>query len=98
VKYMLIHFAGESAELDPTQVAEVDTALAAWIADTAGRGGNRHGARLRPVSDATTICVRDEGVLIADGPSAQTQGADRRPPRHPTARLGTIELRPLLDE
>jgi hypothetical protein len=113
VKYMLIHCVDESAEPDPTQLAEVETALAAWIEDTAGRGVSLHGARLRPVSDATTVRVRDEGVLIADGPFAETKeqiaGYDviecadldeaiEVASRHPAARLGTIEIRPLLDQ
>ena len=67
------------------------------------------GGRLRPVSDATTVRVRGGEVLISDGPFAETKEqiagfnvleradldeAIEIASRHPTAKLGTFELRP----
>jgi hypothetical protein len=67
------------------------------------------GDRLRPISDATTVRVRDEEVLIVDGPFAETKeqiaGYDilecadldeaiEVAAKHPVARFGAIEVRP----
>ncbi|HLH58150.1 MAG TPA: hypothetical protein VKV33_03260, partial [Streptosporangiaceae bacterium] len=75
---MLIHCLHESAELDPAQAAEAQTALARWIADVAGRGVSQCGARLRPVSDAPTVRVRSGDVPVADGPFADDLGGRAR--------------------
>jgi hypothetical protein len=68
------------------------------------------GSRLRPVSDATTVRVRAGEVLLSDGPFAETKeqmgGFDlieckdldeaiEVASKHPGAKFGTIELRPL---
>jgi hypothetical protein len=109
VKYMLIHCVDESLELSPEEVPAVEASLASWIEDTVGRGVNRHGSRLQPTSDATTVRMRNDEVLIADGPFAETKeqigGYDviecanldeaiAVAAEHPTARIGTIEVRP----
>ena len=85
-------------------------AVQAWVSEMKSRGVARYGGRLRPVSDATTVRVRGGEVLIADGPFAETKeqiaGFDvlecadlgeaiEVASRHPTARIGTFELRPL---
>ena len=82
----------------------------AWQAEVDRRGVVRGGERLRPTSDATTVRVRDGEVLIADGPFAETKEqmggftiiecADLDEAldvasRHPVARWGTIEVRPI---
>jgi hypothetical protein len=110
VKYLLIHCVTEPdsrPELDP----EVASSLAAWLEEMTGRGVLVDGDRLRPASDATTVRVRADQVLIADGPFAETKeqvaGYDvidcadldeaiDIASKHPTARLGTIEVRPFL--
>jgi hypothetical protein len=110
VQYLLIHTIDESAELSPEEVADVQASFAAWLADVTSRGISLHGSRLAPVSDATTVRVRGDEVLVADGPFAETKeqiaGYDviecahldeaiEVAAKHPTARLGTIEVRPL---
>ena len=65
--------------------------------------------RLRPTSLATTVRVRDEGLVVADGPFAETKEqiagfyiiecedldeAIEIASRNPGARYGTIEVRP----
>ncbi len=85
-------------------------AVQAWVSEMESRGVKQYGGRLRPVSDATTVRVRGGEVLIADGPFAETKeqiaGFDvlgcasldeaiEVASRHPTARIGTFELRPL---
>jgi len=68
---------------------------------------------LRPGSDATTVRVREEEVLLSDGPFAETKEqiagygiiecenldeAIEVASRHPVARFGSIEVRPLWEE
>ena len=76
------------------------------------RGVLVEGNRLRPVADATSVRMRDGEVIVLDGPFAETKeqiaGFDiidcadldeamEIAAKHPTARLGTIEVRPFWD-
>src|SRR3712207_7228555 len=45
----------------------------AWGEEMGRRGLLRGGARLRPSSDATTVRVRDDEVLLSDGPFAESK-------------------------
>ena len=110
MRYLLIHCVtepGPGPELEP----DIASALAAWLDEMTERGVLVDGDRLRPTSDATTVRVRADEVLIADGPFAETKeqvaGYDvidcadldeaiDVASKHPTARLGTIEVRPFL--
>jgi len=82
----------------------------AWVDDVDGRGIRKAGDRLRPATDATTVRVRDDEVLISDGPFAETKeqicGYDlldcknldeaiEVAARHPMAKYGLIEVRPV---
>ena len=75
-----------------------------------GHGVRKLGSALRPVSDATSVRVRDGQVLLGDGPFAETKeqiagfdliecedldAALRVASEHPVARIGTVEVRPL---
>jgi hypothetical protein len=74
------------------------------------RGVLRDGVGLCPPGDATTIRVRDDAMLIVDGPFAETKEqiggfsliecadldeAIEIASRHPAAKRGTIEIRPV---
>jgi hypothetical protein len=111
VKYMLIHCMDESAVEHGTIDADTASSLASWIAEMTRRGVLLDGGRLLPTSDATTVRVREDDLLITDGPFAETKEqvagydvvecADLREAievasQHPTVRLGTIEVRPIL--
>ena len=76
------------------------------------RGQFVTGSQLQPVSTATTIRVRDGKELITDGPFAETHEqlggyflieaenldeATSIAARIPSARTGTIEVRPLVE-
>jgi hypothetical protein len=108
---MLIHCAGDAVAERTELAAATARSLASWIDEMAGRGVLRHGDWLRPARDATRVRVRDGDVLITDGPFAETKeqvaGYDviecadldeaiDVASRHPTARMGTIEVRPFL--
>jgi len=81
----------------------------AWDTEMEARGVKLYGARLQPASDAVTVRVRGGEVLVSDGPFAETKEqiaglnvlecadldeAIEVVSRHPTAKIGTFELRP----
>jgi hypothetical protein len=101
MKYMLIHTIDPNAEHPADGMPTCDS----WLDEML--------ARLRDVSDATTVQVRDREVLVSDGPFAETKeqiaGYDviectdldeaiEVAAKHPTAWLGTIEVRPIQDD
>ena len=106
MKYMLIHVIDPTAEHSTDGMPAFDS----WLEEVQARGVSLHGNRLRGVDDATTVQVRDREVLISDGPFAETKeqiaGYDviecadldeaiEIAAKHPTAWLGTIEVRPI---
>jgi hypothetical protein len=112
MKYMLIHCIDEAGERsqDPARRVRGAPAIESWIFEMEGRGVLLHGDRLRYVSDATTVRVRDRELLVSDGPFAETKeqiaGYDvidcadldeaiEVASKHPTAWYGTIEVRPI---
>lgn len=91
---------------------EETQAVEAWDAEMKARGILVGGGFLRPTSSATTVKVRDGEVLVSDGPFAETKEqiagfavlectdldeAIEVASRHPTALVGTFELRPYAD-
>ena len=81
-----------------------------WFEEMERRGVLRGGNRLRPASDATTVRVRGDEVLLSDGPFAESReqmgGYDliecadldeaiEVASKHPVAKYGTIEVRPI---
>lgn len=76
------------------------------------RGQYLRAAPLHPVATATSVRVREGRKLVTDGPFAETREqlggfylidvadlneAINVAARHPGARLGTVEIRPILD-
>ncbi len=113
MKYLLFICADESAGLRPGKEEEIAPAAQAWVTEMESRGVRLQGHQLRPVSDATTVRVRDGEVLVADGPFAETkeqiagfdiiEAADldeaiEVASRHPVASFGTVEVRPFWEE
>ena len=81
--------------------------------ETYARGLKLAGGRLQPASAARTVRVREGAVLVTDGPFAETKeqvagfnvlacpslaDAVEIASQHPTARFGTLELRPFAQE
>ena len=96
--------------VDDELAGTVDANPAAWVAETTAKRQRIEGNQLRPVSDATTVRVRDGEVLVADGPFAETKEqvggyyvvdcedldeAIEVASKIPAARYGTIEVRPI---
>jgi len=95
------------------EVSEEESLPTAWVQEMDARGVRKLGSRLRPVSDATTVRVRGGEVLLSDGPFAETkeqiggfdllecQDLDEAievASKHPGAKFGTIEVRPLWED
>ena len=93
----------------PPYVPEEDI-IEEWVADLERRGVSRVGNRLRPVSDATTVTVREGATIITDGPFTESKewiaGFDlidvenldeaiEIAAKHPMARFGRVEVRPV---
>ena len=93
------------------EAGEVDQAeVARWDREMAERGLLKRAMRLRPADEAKTVRVRGGEVLVTDGPFTESKesigGFDiidvadldeaiEIASKHPTAGLGTIEVRPL---
>jgi len=97
-----------AAERERTLGAMLD-AMRAWIGDLQRAGVFRTTLRLAPVDAATSLRQQGRGVLVTDGPFAETKEilgglvllecADREEAlrwarRCPLVRIGTVELRP----
>lgn len=112
MQYVLIHTLDENLQLDEEEVAEDRSSLATWLEEVIPLGVDLHGSRLRPTTDATTVRVRNGELLVTDGPFAETkeqvagydvlecstlEEAVGWASKHPTARIGAIEVRPLAE-
>lgn len=106
--YLLLICAPENVQLTPEQSAAMGPATDAWLAEM--EGVRREGGPLRPVRETAVVRVRDGETLVSDGPFAETKeqvaGYDvidcadldeaiEIAARHPSASIGTIEVRPL---
>jgi hypothetical protein len=109
MKFMLLHYADETTEMDAEQRREDQALLTSWLEDTIARGVNPQGSYLQPSRTAATVRARDGDLFVTDGPFAETkeqiagfdiiecadmQEAIRVAGAHPTTRHGTIEIRP----
>jgi hypothetical protein len=95
----------------PNAVGDADASPEAWVAETTAKRQRLEGNRLREVSDATTVWPKDGGgTFVSDGPFAETKeqivGYDllecadldeavEVAARHPMAKFGALELRPV---
>ena len=110
MKYLMLVCRDPAIELTPEDRAGMREGVVAWVDEMEGRGVLLPGGHeLRPVSDARTVRVRGDEVLISDGPFAETKelmvGYDMLEckdldeaievaSKHPLARRGAMELRP----
>ena len=111
MKYMLLIYSDEQAwsESEREHCFEESTQLAQKLQDD---GRYLAAAPLHPVSTATSVRVRDGKRLVTDGPFAETREqlggyflveaqdldeAIRIAEKIPGARVGTVEIRPVLE-
>jgi hypothetical protein len=98
------------AALSPEEGAARFAEYGTFMEEMTRSGVLQGGERLRPTSDATTVRVRDGEVLTSDGPFAETKEqvggyfavdckdldeAIKIASKIPTARDGSIEVRPI---
>jgi hypothetical protein len=106
VEYLLFITVDPGAETyDPAQ-----DNIEEWVAEGELAGTRRSGDRLRPPEDGTIVRVRNGELLVTDGPFSETKewiaGYDvlecadldeaiAIAAKHPMARFGQIEIRPV---
>jgi hypothetical protein len=103
---------GDEAEVESLMAGESLPGCDGWSEEMERRGVLKGGAGLRSSSSATTVRVRAGGLLVADGPFAETKDqmggfsliecenldeAIDIASRHPAAQFGVIEIRPVLE-
>jgi hypothetical protein len=108
VKYLLM-ICSDVTEMVPSEDM-AQSGCGGWSEELERRGMLLGGAALRPSDEATTVRVRGDEVLLTDGPFAETKDqiggftliecadldeAVELASKHPWARLGQIEVRPL---
>ena len=92
--------------------SEGESSGSRWIGDLEAKGTLLASEELQPVMTATTVRVRDGDTVLSDGPFAETKEtlgafclieadsldeAIEWASRIPSARSGTVEIRPVVD-
>ncbi len=112
MKYMLFIYPDRTVELDPEEKAAIPAVVGAWVAEMETRGVRLEGHVLAPVTEATTVRVRDGEALLNNGPAEEAKEpitgfnilecedldeAIEVASKHPVAMFGTLELRAFAD-
>ena len=110
MRYALLVCVDENKELTEQDVERQYAEFMGFQDEMEARGVLISRERLRPTSLSTTVRVRDEGLVVADGPFAETKEqiagfyiiecedldeAIEIASRNPGARYGTVEVRPV---
>ncbi|WP_445217285.1 YciI family protein [Bradyrhizobium sp. Pa8] len=100
----------EYAKHDAATVQKMTAEYQTFTQDIIQSGNFKAGDRLRPTTTATTVRIRDGKMLATDGPFAETReqlggyylveakdlnAAIEIAARIPSARIGSIEVRPI---
>jgi len=109
VRYMLLISADED-EVERTDIPDGMDRFRAWLADLEQRGALQVHEGLHPSATATTVRVRDDDVLLTDGPFIEAKDqvggfaivdvadldeAIAIAAAHPATRIGQVEIRPV---
>ncbi len=109
MKYMLLIWVDEAAESTAEEDAAMLTAVKTWVEKLAVQGVRLTGGPLRSVTEGRIVRVRDDELLVSDGPFAETkeqiggydviecpdlETAIQVAAGHPLARTASIEVRP----
>ena len=112
MKYMLLFWVDESAEVTAEEDAAIKSAVKSWLDEMTGRGVRVGGGPLRSAREAKIVHVRDRELLVSDGPFAETKeqiggydvvecasmdAALAVAAAHPLARTAQVEVRPFWD-
>lgn len=108
MKYLLLINVDEAVDVTPAEASANE-----WVEEMTDRRVRLLGSQLGPIRDTTTVRVRDGELLVTDGPFAEAKeemaGFDllecadldeaiEVASKHPVARFGTVQLRPLVEE
>jgi len=108
---MLLIYTNENAQMPADERSKMFVEYGAFTQGIIKSGNFQAGAPLQPTSTATTVRVRDGKTLTVDGPFAETkeqlggyylveaENLDQAvaiAARIPGARLGSIEVRPVM--
>jgi len=100
------------AQATPEQMQTMMAEYNAFTAEASRRGVNKGGEALMPTTMATTVRVRNSKTLTSDGPFAETKEqlggfylldckdlneAIEMAAKCPGAKVGSIELRPIME-
>ncbi len=109
VRYMLMFWVDETGAATAEESAATAAAVRSWVELMSRHGVQVDGGPLRSVREGRIVRVRDEEVLVSDGPYAETKeqmgGYDviecasldeavRLAASHPLARSAAVEVRP----
>jgi hypothetical protein len=113
MQYLLLLYRDEQswADLPPEERDVIVREYYALTAEMRDRGVYETGAPLRPTTTATTVRVRDDELVVTDGPFAETKEqlggfflievdsvaeAQSWAAKVPVARHGSVEVRPIV--
>ena len=113
-RYMLLCYDDARAwnELGPAALQAAQAEAAALTRQLDARGQYISASPLHPIASATSVRIRQGGLLVSDGPFAETReflggyylirardlnDALTAAARHPGARVGTVEVRRVFD-
>ena len=110
MQYILLIYHNEKERLSPPDEAKMMQEYGVFTQDIVKTGKFKAGDRLQPVASATTVQVRNGKTVTTDGPFAETKEqlggyylveakdldeALAIAARIPSARYGSIEVRPI---
>ena len=110
MQYLLLIYSAESAEAEADKGGAIMAEYGAFTQGIVQSGAFKSADRLKPVSTATTVRIRDGKTLTTDGPFAETREqlggyylieakdldeAVGIAAKVPTAKYGSIEVRPI---
>ncbi len=73
MKYMLMFWVDESAEVTADDDAAMMIAVKSWVEQMTERGVRLYGGPLRSAGEAKIVRVRDGELLVSAGPFAETK-------------------------
>jgi hypothetical protein len=109
MKYMLLIWVDEAAESTADEDAAMLVAVKSWVEKLTGQGVRLTGGPLRSAGEGLIVRIRDDELLVSDGPFAETneqiggydviecpdlEAALQVAAGHPLARTASIEVRP----
>ncbi len=112
MRFLMLVCRDVSIELSPEDRGKIGPEVQAWVTEMEGRGVRLQGDVFAPVDLTTTVSVREEQVLVDSGPGVETAAtasgynliecrdldeAIEVSAKHPIARFGLIELRPIAE-